>query len=159
MAMAYRGGMDHTASAPSRMMSCAIIARFSGFGLLAYGYIKFWDYGGGHLLRTHARRQPGLFALLQQQTPYTFSFWVVEVILRDCDPSHPVPRRRASARNPADWPCGRASCHDGHHRQSLECDRVGACSSRCRIRPARCMNSRIGSYFAQPDRMGASHIW
>jgi Ni/Fe-hydrogenase subunit HybB-like protein len=57
-----------------------LIARFSGVGLLAYGYIKFWDMAAV----TYYGRTPGVssaFALLQQQTPYSFSFWVGEVIL------------------------------------------------------------------------------
>jgi molybdopterin-containing oxidoreductase family membrane subunit len=56
------------------------ITRFSGIGLLAYGYIKFWDMAAV----TYYGSTPGVskaFALLQQQTPYTFSFWVGEVIL------------------------------------------------------------------------------
>ncbi len=57
-----------------------IITRFSGVGLLAYGYIKFWDMAAV----TYYGSTPGVsksFTLLQQQTPYTFSFWVGEVIL------------------------------------------------------------------------------
>ncbi|MCJ7436003.1 MAG: polysulfide reductase NrfD [Anaerolineales bacterium] len=57
-----------------------LIARFCGVGLLAYGYIKFWDMAAV----TYYGRTPGVssaFALLQQQTPYNFSFWVGEVIL------------------------------------------------------------------------------
>ena len=57
-----------------------IVTRFSGVGLLAYGYIKFWDMAAV----TYYGRTPGVssaFALLQQQTPYPFSFWVGEVIL------------------------------------------------------------------------------
>ena len=57
-----------------------IITRFSGVGLLAYGYIKFWDMAAV----TYYGRTPGVstaFSLLQQQTPYSFSFWVGEVIL------------------------------------------------------------------------------
>jgi molybdopterin-containing oxidoreductase family membrane subunit len=57
-----------------------IITRFSGIGLLAYGYIKFWDMAAV----TYYGSTPGVslaFSLLQQQTPYSFSFWVGEVIL------------------------------------------------------------------------------
>lgn len=57
-----------------------IIARFSGVGLLAYGYIKFWDMAAV----TYYGRTPGVsnsFYLLQQETPFNFSFWVGEVIL------------------------------------------------------------------------------
>ncbi|MDL1910228.1 hypothetical protein FBQ81_05970 [Chloroflexi bacterium CFX6] len=57
-----------------------IITRFSGVGLLIYGYIKFWDLAAV----TYYGSTPGVstaFSLLQQQTPYSFSFWVGEVIL------------------------------------------------------------------------------
>ena len=56
------------------------IARFSGFGLLAYGYIKFWDlaavnYYGGTPAIDEA------WYLLGDQTSYGFSFWVGEIII------------------------------------------------------------------------------
>lgn len=57
-----------------------IIARFSGVGLLAYGYIKFWDMAAV----TYYGSTPGVssaFSLLNAQTPFNFSFWVGEVIL------------------------------------------------------------------------------
>lgn len=57
-----------------------LIARFSGVGLLAYGYIKFWDMAAV----TYYGSTPGVsaaFSSLQQQTPFNFSFWVGEVIL------------------------------------------------------------------------------
>lgn len=57
-----------------------LIARFSGVGLLIYGYIKFWDSAAV----TYYGRTPGVssaFSLLQQATPYNFSFWVGEVLL------------------------------------------------------------------------------
>ena len=56
------------------------IARFSGFGLLAYAYIKFWDLAAV----TYYGRSPQVnqgFAMLNEQTPYGFGFWVVEVIV------------------------------------------------------------------------------
>lgn len=56
------------------------IARFSGFTLLAYAYIKFWDLAAA----TYYGNTPGVnsaFELLNQYTPYQFSFWVLEVIL------------------------------------------------------------------------------
>ncbi len=56
------------------------IARFSGFTLLAYGYIKFWDLAAA----TYYASTPGIntaYELLNQLTPYQFSFWVIEVIL------------------------------------------------------------------------------
>ena len=57
-----------------------IITRFSGVGLLAYGYIKFWDMAAV----TYYGSTPGVssaFSLLREHTPYSFSFWVGEVIL------------------------------------------------------------------------------
>jgi molybdopterin-containing oxidoreductase family membrane subunit len=57
-----------------------IIARFSGVGLLAYGYIKFWDMAAV----TYYGRTEGTtnaFSLLSAQTPFNFSFYVGEVIL------------------------------------------------------------------------------
>jgi Ni/Fe-hydrogenase subunit HybB-like protein len=56
------------------------IARFSGFGLLLYGYIKLWDLAAV----AYYGRTPGsdqALYLLQNQTPYNFGFWVIEVIL------------------------------------------------------------------------------
>jgi len=56
------------------------IARFSGFGLLIYGYIKFWDLAA----ITYYGRMPTVeqaLYLLNQQTPYNFSFWVGEILL------------------------------------------------------------------------------
>jgi Ni/Fe-hydrogenase subunit HybB-like protein len=56
------------------------IARSSGFGLLIYGYIKFWDLAA----LTYYGRSPAVaesLHLLNQQTPYNFSFWVIEVLL------------------------------------------------------------------------------
>ena len=56
------------------------VARFSGFGLLAYAYIKFWDLAAV----TYYGRSPAVdqgFALLNEQTPYGFGFWVLEIII------------------------------------------------------------------------------
>ncbi len=56
------------------------IARFSGFGLLVYGYIKLWDFmATTYYGNTQAVAKSLL--LLNQRTPYTFSVWVVEVLL------------------------------------------------------------------------------
>ncbi len=55
------------------------IARFSGFALLAYGYIKLWDFAA----LTYYGQNPAVvkaLAILSQQTPYNFSFWVVEIL-------------------------------------------------------------------------------
>lgn len=56
------------------------IARASGFGLLAYGYLRFWDL----LAVTYYGRTPAVneaLRMLQETTPYNFGFWVGEVIL------------------------------------------------------------------------------
>lgn len=56
------------------------IARFSGFGLLAYTYIKFWDLAAvTYYGRTPAVNQ-ALFTL-NETTPYGFGFWFGEIIL------------------------------------------------------------------------------
>jgi menaquinone reductase, integral membrane subunit len=55
------------------------IARFSGFAILVYGYIRFWDLAAV----TYYGRTPSVseaFSLLSQQTPYNFSFWIFEII-------------------------------------------------------------------------------
>jgi Ni/Fe-hydrogenase subunit HybB-like protein len=56
------------------------IARFSAFGLLAYGYIKIWDLAAA----TYYGRLPSVneaLHALNQQTPYNFAFWVGEIII------------------------------------------------------------------------------
>jgi molybdopterin-containing oxidoreductase family membrane subunit len=56
------------------------IARSSGFALLIYGYMKFWDLAA----LTYYGRTPAVaeaLHLLNQQTPYNFSFWVLEIAL------------------------------------------------------------------------------
>lgn len=56
------------------------IARFSGFGLMAYAYVRVWDL----LAVTYYGSTPAVnqaFAVLNEQTPYGFGFWVGEVIL------------------------------------------------------------------------------
>jgi len=56
------------------------IARFCGFGLLVYGYIKMWDFlATMYYGNTQAVAESLL--LLNQRTPYSFSVWVVEVLL------------------------------------------------------------------------------
>jgi len=56
------------------------IARFSGFSLLVYGYIKMWDFlATMYYGNTQAVTESLL--LLNQRTPYSFSVWVVEVLL------------------------------------------------------------------------------
>lgn len=56
------------------------ISRFSGFALLTYAYLKFWDLAAV----TYYGRTPAIseaMHLLNQQTPYNFGFWVGEVII------------------------------------------------------------------------------
>jgi len=57
-----------------------MIARYSGFALLVYGYIKFWDLAAvTYYGRTPAVDQ-ALFTL-RQQTPYNFAFWIGEIVI------------------------------------------------------------------------------
>lgn len=56
------------------------IARFSGFGLLVYTYIKFWDLAAV----SYYGRTPGAnnaLYVLNEYTPYGFGFWVGEVLI------------------------------------------------------------------------------
>jgi Ni/Fe-hydrogenase subunit HybB-like protein len=56
------------------------IARFSGFSLIVYAYIRFWDLiSVSYYGRTPAVSQ-SLF-LLRQETPYNFGFWFGEVLI------------------------------------------------------------------------------
>jgi molybdopterin-containing oxidoreductase family membrane subunit len=54
------------------------IAKFSGLAFLAYGYIKFWDLATVAYYGRTPLVSESLF-ILNQQTPYNFSFWVGEV--------------------------------------------------------------------------------
>lgn len=56
------------------------IARFSGLAFLVYGYLKLWDFAAV----SYYGRTPGVseaLALLREQTPFNFSFWMIEIIL------------------------------------------------------------------------------
>jgi molybdopterin-containing oxidoreductase family membrane subunit len=56
------------------------ISRFSGYALLAYAYLKFWDLAAV----TYYGRTPAVsqaMNMLNQQTPYNFGFWVGEIII------------------------------------------------------------------------------
>jgi molybdopterin-containing oxidoreductase family membrane subunit len=56
------------------------ISRFSGYALLVYAYLKFWDLAAV----TYYGRTPAVskaLSLLNQQTPYNFGFWVGEIII------------------------------------------------------------------------------
>jgi Ni/Fe-hydrogenase subunit HybB-like protein len=56
------------------------IARFSGYALLVYGYIKFWDLAAV----TYYGRTPSVdnaLYILNQQTHYNFAFWIGEILI------------------------------------------------------------------------------
>lgn len=121
-----------------------IITRFSGIGLLAYGYIKFWDMAAV----TYYGSTPGVslaFSLLQQQTPYTFSFWVGEVILGILVPAmlFLVPRFN---KNPALAVVGAASAMVGIivHRWNVT---VGGLFVPLSYSPGTTYELPIGTYF------------
>jgi menaquinone reductase, integral membrane subunit len=79
MAIAYIAGwVTGKETVPNDILRA--IARFSGFAILVYGYIRMWDLAAV----TYYGRTPSVsesFNLLSQQTPYNFSFWVFEIIL------------------------------------------------------------------------------
>ena len=121
-----------------------IITRFSGIGLLAYGYIKFWDLAAV----TYYGSTPGVsvaFSLLQQQTPYSFSFWVGEVILGILIPAilFLVPRFN---KNPAAAVVGALSAMVGIvvHRWNVT---VGGLFVPLSYSPGTSFELPIGSYF------------
>ena len=76
------------------------IAKASGFGLLAYAYLKFWDLAAV----TYYGQTPAVNAalnLLSTQTPYNFGFWVGEILIGIVAPIilflHPRLNRRPAA--------------------------------------------------------------
>lgn len=128
-----------------------IVTRFSGVGLLAYGYIKFWDMAAV----TYYGRTPGVssaFALLQQQTPYPFSFWVGEVILGILVPAilFLVPRFN---KNPAAAVLGGLSAMLGIviHRWNVT---VGGLFVPLSYSPGTLYTLPIGRYFPAPVEWG-----
>ncbi|MEJ2748798.1 MAG: polysulfide reductase NrfD [Anaerolineae bacterium] len=56
------------------------IARLSAFTLLAYLYLKMWDWAATNYY-SHAPGTADALARLQATTPYTQSFWWLEVVL------------------------------------------------------------------------------
>ncbi len=56
------------------------IARIIGFVLLAYLYLKLWDWAATSYY-SHAPGSTNALARLQLTTPYSQTFWVVEVLL------------------------------------------------------------------------------
>ena len=130
-----------------------LIARFSGVGLLAYGYIKFWDMAAV----TYYGRTPGVssaFSLLQQQTPYSFSFWVGEVILGILVPAllFLVPRFN---KNPAAAVLGALAAMIGIiiHRWNVT---VGGLFVPISYSPGTAFNLPIGTYFPAPVEWGVA---
>jgi molybdopterin-containing oxidoreductase family membrane subunit len=128
-----------------------IITRFSGVGLLAYGYIKFWDLAAV----TYYGSTPGVssaFSLLQQQTPYSFSFWVGEVILGILVPAilFLVPRFN---KNPAAAVVGAFSAMMGIiiHRWNVT---VGGLFVPLSYSPGTIYELPIGNYFPAPIEWG-----
>jgi len=58
----------------------ADISRFAGYALLAYLYLKIWDWAA----TSYYSSSPGAteaLALLQSTTPYTRTFWWIEIVL------------------------------------------------------------------------------
>jgi len=56
------------------------ISRFAGYALLAYLYLKLWDWAA----TSYYSQSPGTteaLALLQSTTPYTQTFWWIEIVL------------------------------------------------------------------------------
>ena len=128
-----------------------IVTRFSGIGLLAYGYIKFWDLAAV----TYYGRTPGVssaFSLLQQQTPYPFSFWVGEVIVGILVPAilFLVPR---FSKNPAAAVLGAGSAMIGIilHRWNVT---VGGLFVPLAYSPGTAFELPIGKYFPAPIEWG-----
>jgi len=128
-----------------------IVTRFSGVGLLAYGYIKFWDMAAV----TYYGSTPGVssaFSLLQQQTPYPFSFWVGEVILGILVPAvmFLVPRFN---KNPAAAVLGAGSAMVGIilHRWNVT---VGGLFVPLSYSPGVAFELPIGKYFPAPIEWG-----
>lgn len=80
------------------------IARFSGFGLLIYGYIKMWDLAAVTYYGRTAAVNEALH-MLNQHTPYNFSFWVIEILLGIVTPAILFISKRFSS-NPANLVLG-----------------------------------------------------
>jgi Ni/Fe-hydrogenase subunit HybB-like protein len=56
------------------------ISRFAGFALLAYLYLKIWDWAATSYY-SHSPGTTEALSLLQSTTPYTRTFWWIEIIL------------------------------------------------------------------------------
>jgi molybdopterin-containing oxidoreductase family membrane subunit len=58
----------------------ADISRFAGYAVLAYLYLKIWDWAATSYY-SHSPGTTEALALLQSTTPYTQTFWWIEIIL------------------------------------------------------------------------------
>lgn len=56
------------------------ISRFAGYALLAYLYLKIWDWAATSYY-SHSPGTSEALALLQSTTPYTQTFWWIEIVL------------------------------------------------------------------------------
>ena len=56
------------------------ISRFAGYALLAYLYLKIWDWAATSYY-SHSPGTTEALSLLQSTTPYTRTFWWIEIIL------------------------------------------------------------------------------
>ena len=56
------------------------ISRFAGYALLAYLYLKIWDWAATSYYSSSPGTSEAL-ALLQSTTPYTRTFWWIEIVL------------------------------------------------------------------------------
>jgi len=56
------------------------ISRLAGFALLAYLYLKLWDWAATSYY-SHSPGTTEALALLQSTTPYTQTFWWIEILL------------------------------------------------------------------------------
>jgi len=62
------------------------ISRFAGFAMLAYLYLKLWDWAATSYY-SHSPGTTEALALLRSTTPYTQTFWWIEILLGGVIPS------------------------------------------------------------------------
>jgi molybdopterin-containing oxidoreductase family membrane subunit len=63
----------------SKKLRCDI-SRLAGFALLAYLYLKIWDWAATSYY-SHSPGATEALTLLQSTTPYTKTFWWIEIVL------------------------------------------------------------------------------
>jgi len=56
------------------------VARFAGFAVLAYLYLKLWSWAATNYY-SHPPAQVSSVELLRENTPYGFTFWWFEILL------------------------------------------------------------------------------